>query len=282
MTKNELMDSIGEVRGEYVEEAARATVRRISVVKALGIAACLAVCVFTAVKLLGKQEKTPVPGPVLDLKDVIWAENGVMQSVDDGIVEWNGKTVLISLKEKMEAAEENDVFAVEAHPYIDYDYVADGKTLNTWYSEWCDEKTRPEILTTLLKEGEELLGGKVDAEFYKERMEFFGEELLSRYIADGKLLTKELEKDIEEAKKDAEKGAAKGAWDKALGSYYEHVASGLAGVSDAEIRVENRSIVIFLTREQFEKLDVPVPGAWSFDLAARSGDETAVHAANDD
>lgn len=211
--------------------------------------------------------------------NVIVADNSTMD-VDhrvEGLTEW-GKfnAVSIRLYDALEAGEKDDVFAIFARPAIDYDFVFQGKTIAAYYSDMCDEKNLPELLTQLLKEGDALKYGAVLYEtgtptgekwaksLYEERVKYYGDALLKKYIVNGEFFKDKLEEDIEAAKNSS---AATDHYSKALAVYLDQIASKIHGSLPSETVPEYNGIIMYLTKDQFSSFTFDNVEGWTFDLA---------------
>ena len=102
-----------------------------------------------------------------------------------------------------------DKIAIRVEGGISEDFLYNGKTIEEYREAYNQEWWLFQKLSTLIKEGEVLKYGDavyttgtpdgegMAKEFYEERLAWYGEELLSRYIVDGEFLKEELEAEVE-------------------------------------------------------------------------------------
>ena len=226
--------------------------------------------------------------------NIVWADNAAM-SVDDrdeGFTEW-GKfnSVTYRLHDALEAGKKDDVFAILARPAIDYDFEYKGKTIAAYYSDVCDEKNLPELLTQLLKEGDSLKygtalyetgtpdGEKWAKSLYEERINYYGDAILRKYIVNGEFLKDKIEQDIESAKNSSE---AADTYVKALAVYLDQISSKIHGSLPTEIVPEYNGIIMYLTKDHFSSFTFDNVEGWTFDLAVKDSDDTVVTAYGDE
>ena len=223
---------------------------------------------------------------------IVWADdaNDVMIPVESALREWRGSvTVSLRLYDALESGGENDLFAVLAHPAIDYDFEYEGKTIAAYYSDMCDEKNLPELLKQLMKQGDALKYGTAlyetgtpDGErwaqsFYEERVKYYGDAVLEKYIVNGEFLKDKLEQDIEKAENRREATAA---YVGAMSAYLDHLAASVPGMLPAkgvlpsEALPERCGVLMYLTKDQFSSFTAGNVEGWFFDLAGRNNDET--------
>ena len=234
-------------------------------------------------------ESSPIPAssqPQFDSENVVWATE-TLYAENEGLHEWNGKHyVTYRLSTALDNALESDVFAIRIRPHPDTDYVFEGRTLGDYYLEMGNEQDLPEKLQQLLKEGEDLkYGDKLWQEgnaegikwyksLYDERVEFYGEELLSKYIVNGEFLSEQLEADIETA---LEADSATRAWERARDAWRQELCEAIRGVFPTELcSYEPYGIIAYFTKEDFaafERPDDPDFAEWGYDLALAWGDD---------
>ena len=218
-------------------------------------------------------EAKPSPGQIGELvhDPKVGDVDGVCVNANFSLSQWKGKTVLTGLVEALEKAPADEIFEIYAHPYIDYDFVCDGRTLAAYYSDMCDERNLPEILTQLLKEGDELKYGaalyevgtndgiKWDKRLYESRMSFYGPAMLEKYIVNGEFLRDLVQADLENAKnaKDATK-----AYKAAFAVYYQHLIDTLQITLPADVKGDG--IVLPMTAEEFGAFMPEHVEAWTF------------------
>ena len=226
-------------------------------------------------------EEAPASAAETDDAGSSSSTSAVQDSVDaaidgyfEGFTQWNGKTITQNLMRAINAAGDDEVIAIMARPSLDYDFIYEGKTLNQYYSEKCAEDSLAEILTMLLKDGDYLKYGEAlyttgtpdgerwAKELYEERIGFYGEEILGKYIADGQFLSDKLEKDIEAAEN---ADAARKAYEKAVAAFLEDLAASVTGARPSEAAPDKRGIIIYLTKSGLKDFDRNM--GWWFDDA---------------
>lgn len=182
-------------------------------------------------------EETLVPGLPekragfsLDDPRIVWGTGYHEDVVGTGI--WNEKEVGQELHDALLSNEQEDkIYAilttvVPLYKYTRYynddddekdikekyndDYEYNGKTLAWYEAEYWKEREYPEKLNNLLKEGDKLKygeklyqpggvnGNKMTEEVYNEKVSYYGEELLNKYIVNGEFLREKLEHDMEQ------------------------------------------------------------------------------------
>ena len=299
MKSEKIIRAIGEIDSDIIEEAEDidvSDVKRKTAVRWGSIAAAIVLLVgaITLSGILNKNSPT-INNPsktngssktdtVTSRQDsiyinAIWADDAGEVSESEALTKW-GRFNLVSsrLYSALENGNSDDVFAILARPDIDYDFEYNGKRMERYFSDMCDEKNLPDKLTQLLKEGDALKYGTAlyetgtpDGEkwyksLYEERVSFYGEAILSKYIVNGKFLKEQLEQDIEEAKNASE---ATDEYNKALSGYLNQIADSVDGVIPSEALPEQNAIIMYLTKEQFSSFPIDNVDGWVFDLAAK-------------
>ena len=209
---------------------------------------------------------------------VIWAENNnAVIEFDEGFTQWHQfDSVGCRLYEVLESGDDDDVFAILARPVVEYTFLYNGKTLAEYYSDMCNERNLSEILGQLLKEGDSLkygealyktgtpFGEKWAQSLYEERIAYYGETILGKYIVNGEFLSEKVEQDISSAMNNND---ATVAYKTAYGAYLNQVASTVKGELPAEVVVEENGIIMYLTKDEFSVFTADRIEAWTFDLA---------------
>ncbi|WP_303835112.1 dockerin type I repeat-containing protein [Ruminococcus flavefaciens] len=146
------------------------------------------------------------------------------------------------------------------------DFVYNGKTVKEYTNDTMGEDiTKLENLIyrgDLLKYGEEIYitgtpdGVKWTKEAYDGDVEYFGEELLSKYIVDGEFLKEQLRADLTELK-----DGYKAALDEAVEAFYTaRIEETIAALESQGIRSERiegtHDIVMYVTAAEFETLSL--------------------------
>lgn len=185
-------------------------------------------------------------------------------------------------------------------------FTYEGKTLSELAIAADNERLLPEKMTQLLKLGDELKYGTAlyetgtpDGErwgqsFYEEKIAYFGEELLSRYLADGEFLREKLEADLaalptidvttpegtvtvtENGETSARKQYAL-AYDAYLDTVLPAAVEKLAeaGISCERAEFRNDGLALSVTPEELKNLPLEDPAYWYFELAAGGSKDAA-------
>jgi len=152
--------------------------------------------------------------------------------------------------------------------------------LAQWAIEAEDERILTKKMAQLLKEGDALKYGKAlyevgmpsgeiwDKSFYEERIAYYGETLLGKYIVNGDFLQEALEKDI--AAYDEQ--TARNGYELAYNAYMESVIpKEVICLSNSGIKCEraddiNNGIVFTVTADELENLPLADLINWTFNL----------------
>ena len=203
-------------------------------------------------------------------------------TVDAATVEWNGKRVTYALEAALQQ-EGAGTLTVVAAPYPDETATYQGTTLAAYEAAAEEENALPEKLWQLLKEGDALKygdalyqtgtpeGEKWAEELYKERVAFYGEELLNKYIVDGEFLAAQVETDIADAQA---QHAAQDACRQAYAACAQAMADEAAALWTAQgIDCEpgNGNVTLNVTPAAFAALEAPA-GEWYYSLPEQGGD----------
>lgn len=197
--------------------------KRKILIRASAIAACLALalCVGYLSGSFGKLLDPAKPEFPDALENMTWAPHGStseISEIEDGLTEWNGLTVKMSLKDALENTDNaGKYFAVviSKKDRSDMDSFAhNGKTYKALTDEIKQNKAEFDKLSELEKEGPLLcwgetlyttgipadvpvIGGeKWTRALYDERVSYYGDELLSKYIHEGKFAAADIADDI--------------------------------------------------------------------------------------
>jgi len=124
---------------------------------------------------------------------------------------WNGKPVSSELYTLLsQNTDENTVIAISPKFKSDENYKYNGKTITEYNEAVSDNNLLDEKLHQILKDGDELKYGELlyttgtpdgikwSQELYEQRVEFYGEEFLAKYIVNGEFLRDVVEEDIAE------------------------------------------------------------------------------------
>ena len=138
--------------------------------------------------------------------------NEAVVSQDAGFGQtWNGKPVSSELYTLLsQNTDENTVIAISPKFKSDENYKYNGKTITEYNEAVSDNNLLDEKLHQILKDGDELKYGELlyttgtpdgikwSQELYEQRVEFYGEEFLAKYIVNGEFLRDVVEDDIAE------------------------------------------------------------------------------------
>jgi hypothetical protein len=216
---------------------------------------------------------------------VIWAtDDAAVDHFVEGLTEWHQfNSVGYRLYDALESGKDDDIFAILARPAVDYTFKYNGKTLAQYYSDMCNERNLPEILAQLQKEGDSLkygdalyktgtpTGEKWAQSWYEERIKYYGDAILGKYIVNGEFLSEKLEQDLAAAMNCNE---ATIAYKTAYGAYLSQVAASIHGELPAEVVTEENGIIMYLTREEFSVFSPDGISGWTFDLASKDNETT--------
>lgn len=174
-------------------------------------------------------------------------------------------------------------------------FVYDGETLAELTIAAYDEEYMPLKMEELLKSGEDLKygdalyktgtpsGEKWDKGFYEERIAYFGEEMLSKYIVDGTFLSDRLKKDIA----GFDDYTAREKYKKAYNAYLETVLLTAENqLSENDIECEraaymNNGLTFTASADELENLPLNDLENWYFDLVSDNLKNTSDVATDD-
>lgn len=157
------------------------------------------------------------------------------------------------------------------------DFFYEGKTLSRWAVESVEAKYMLEKMRELIKTGDELKYGpalyetgnpdgiKWDRRFYEDKVAYYGEELLGRYIVDGEFLREELERDIESY----DCHEAEEMYALAFDAYMDTVLPGFIqalSASGIECKRSGNSLLMTVTADQLENIPLNDLEHWSFSV----------------
>ena len=286
--KNErILNAVGKISDELVEDAAITTkkkTRSVVWVRWAAMAACFVLILGLGIGsfnfLRGHNGKLPgeVSQPTL-LQDteksnpnndsvtdrpIIWGNtNGGVE--DLGFIEWNGKTITLSLYDALSNEKNKDsLIAISVGFAIDNNFVYNGKTLADYASEADAERLLCGKLGQLLKLGDSLkygdalyttgtpTGEKWTKELYDETIETIGEDIIAKYIVDGEFLAEKLEADIAQC---SENEQCRIAYDEARNAFFQVAVDQAAKtLEEQNIKYEKRNgteLVFFITADEF-------------------------------
>ena len=237
------------------------------------------ICLVAIIGLVNFKGKNLKPSNNNDI-EVKWATSE--DSGEEGITTWNGKNVSFRLNTALETDDSEIVYAIYARPFIDDNYTFEGKTLKDYYLDMANETNLPEKLLQLLKDGDSLKygeelyttgapnGEKWVESLYNERVNFYGKELLSKYIVDGNFLKEKLEEDIKVANNTT---TAQEKYKKVKNNYLNDLAKSITGELQSEVSEINDGIIIYFKKDKFASFNPNNIDEWYFDLAKKGNEQ---------
>ena len=209
------------------------------------------------------------------------SDNDIM-FYDSIYVKWNGKEVMSNLYDVLRKPSDEVLpisFKLSMSP--DYNFEYKGKKL----SEYANANNSEEMnkLKDLLMYGNQLQygetiyttgmpdGTKRTKEWYEERIEYFGKELLSKYIVDGKFLDENLRADINELTKNN-----RTVYKEAENAYYSYISDeAIKQLDEQNIRyeylTEPKRVVIYVTAEEFKSIKLDNTARYGLDISVAKG-----------
>lgn len=209
------------------------------------------------------------------------SDNDVM-FYDSLYVKWNGKEVMSNLYDKLRKPTDEVLpinFRLSSSP--DYDFEYNGETLaeyaNADHTEEMDKLRDLLMYGNQLQYGEAIYttgmpdGTKRTKEWYEERVEYFGEELLSNYIVDGTFLEETLRSDINELMK-----KHRSDYNEAEKAYYSYISDeAIKQLDEQNIRyeylTEPKRLVIYVTAEEFKSMKLDNGARYGLDISVANG-----------
>ena len=209
------------------------------------------------------------------------SDNDIM-FYDSPYVKWNGKEVMSNLYDVLRKPNDEVLpitFKLSASP--DYDFEYKGKKMSDYananYSEDMQKLRDLMGYGNSLKYGEMLYttgtpeGMKWTQEWYEDRIEYFGEEILSKYIVDGDFLEEDLRADINELMNNN-----RIAYDEAEKAYYSYISDeAIKQLDEQNIRyeymTEPKRLVIYVTAEEFKSLSLDNVSRYGLDMSVAKG-----------
>ena len=163
------------------------------------------------------------------------------------------------------------------------DFTYEGKTLSQWAIASVEAELLPDKMLELLKMGDELKYGEAlyetgtpdgiiwDRRLYEDKIAYYGEELLSRYIVDGEFLREELEADLADVKTTA-LALAEEQYARAFDAYLDEVMPEYVrelteqGISCQRVSERPGCLKMTVTAAELENIPLEDPKNWTFDL----------------
>ncbi len=238
---------------------------------------------------VSEQDPAAAPVEVTD-EPVISDSSGEQKGLELGAVSgsvllwWNNSVVITgSLNGALEKEPDGEfailaVYRPTAGDITSFTY--EGKTLSELAIAADEERILPEKMTELLKLGEDLKYGTALCEtgnangelwskqYYEDKVAWFGEALLGKYIADGVFYREALERDIAEYSETAAREAYKRAYRAYLDVYMPEAAERLteAGIPCARAKYMDNGLTFSAAAEELENLPLDDLEYWTFDL----------------
>lgn len=279
-TCDEMVHSLLERREQYAATQKKKKRVLVSTITSLCVVAMVGVAVWQGVDWVAQPTVTPDDTNAMQHSttqsstttkptyNILWADSD--NSDMEGHRSYFGKELCcMCLCEPLEKNSSNDKIAIRAEFAILEDFVYKGKTLAEYREAYDQERWLFELLTQLVKEGDDLKYGealyktggpdgvKWAKELYEKRVAMYGEELLSKYIVDGEFLKAEVEAEVERRLNGYH--PARDAEEEAFNAFKVYAKEKLikeleqANV-DYEIQTETGYVVFFVTAEEFAAL----------------------------
>ena len=292
MTQEKLIDAITALDSDILERyftmkaelAEKKKPKKRTWVKWVSMAACFAL-IMSAIIVVPTLRKDDLSfGLPTDIDNIIW-NTDIGDSPDISIETplWEGWRVdSYSLYQELEKADPEQYFALHITKTFWEGFVYNGKTVAQIRQEKEDKYVLFEKLAQLLKDGDVLKygdlvyttgtpeGEKWAKELYDERIEYYGEELLSKYIVDGEFSKAQVEEDSSNAITEAEQLEimADDAYKAYHSSYVDDTEKVFSELGLCTI-VKNNKLFVFIQKEKLANLEVADKGGYKLSLAKR-------------
>ena len=221
---------------------------------------------------------------------IIWGDAGKSESLGSSFVKVGNKNTSVKLLDAMNKSNESAVFAVSISGEMD-SFIYNGKTIKEYRLIAEDEQLYRKKLVLLLEEGHELKygellyttgtpsGKKWTKEVYDERMEFYGEEMIAKYIINGEFFSDDVITAIEEYDDGKYVLENMKLYNEAVAAYSSQFFSELLEILENkqvkyELSTSNPEITIFLTASQFRTLEFEGIEYYVFKFATKDGIST--------
>ena len=206
---------------------------------------------------------------------------------DASKMEWEGLSVSENLYSILQDIEDEAYVAVIVRNDNDsmlnqYEY--QGKKYEDYQQEYEELMSLADKLEAIVKEGEYLKygvalyiegapdGTKWSEEYYNERLEFYGSELIDKYIKDGEFMHTDVEQDITLNEENISKKLR--IMEEVVKAYSVHNMEKMYEVfesSDYCVTSKNDNLYLFITKADFAKLSVKNAATYDFYSASLSG-----------
>lgn len=288
MTNENLLQAMGRIDPKLIADAAPDAEQKKSANKTwtkwASIAACF-VLILSAVIVVPMLREDGHPSQLpTDINNIIWdTDIGDSPAISIEIPLWEGWRVdSYSLYQELEKADPDQYFALHISKTFWDGFVYNGKTVAQIRQEKEDKYNLFEKLAQLLKDGDVLKygelvytvgtpdGEKWAKELYDERIEYFGEELLSKYIVDGEFNKAQVEEDSSNAIAEAEQLEIMDddAYKAYHSSYVDDTEKIFSEMGFYTV-VKNKKLFVFIQKEKLANLEVADKGSYKLRLAKR-------------
>lgn len=290
MNSEILLDAVSNIDIEIIEnyykyKKALPKLRKQRLYKCLAIAASFCIIVSSVLVISHFWKSNPYDLPV-DVDEIIWYKgNGSISDSDATVSEWNGLYVTSELKEALNKAENSDYLALIVRKLDDSlmkEYVYDGKKYSEYEAERDALYLTSAKLESILREGDLLKYGELlytegipggewwEKSYYEERISYYGEEFLNKYIISGEFLKDDVEKDLAQNELDTE--AIYDVMEQAMLAYTAKNAEEMLGSFTEKgyfARCKSGSLFLFITKDELANLNVENKEMYEFSLASR-------------
>ena len=288
MTNENLLQAMGGIDPKLIADAAPDVEQKKSANKSWTKWASMAACfvlILSAVIVVPMLREDEFPSQLpTDINNIIWdTDIGDSPAISIEIPLWEGWRVdSYSLYQELEKADPDQYFALHISKTFWDDFVYNGKTVAQIRQEKEDKYNLFEKLAQLLKDGDVLKygelvytvgtpdGEKWAKELYDERIEYYGEELLSKYIVDGEFNKAQVEEDSSNAIAEAERLEIMD--DDAYKPYHSNYLDDTEKIFSEMgfyTVVKNKKLFVFIQKEKLANLEVADKGSYKLRLAKR-------------